>query len=113
MARRCKGLFLVETWVSMDQGEAVNLVSEDRSSVSQALTGTGCRPTRKWFYNQLKRHMPHVYMPTTQPNHVRFPLDWTKSEGPAPITRCVYVGSRAPLKNPPLVEGIPAKQTRH
>merc|ERR1711920_480504 len=26
----------------------------------------------------LKRHFPYVYMPSTQPRHDEFPLDWTE-----------------------------------
>jgi hypothetical protein len=44
--------------------------------VTQALRGVGCRPTRLWVYNRLKRLFPFVYLPSTQPTLPDFPTEW-------------------------------------
>ncbi|HET6337405.1 MAG TPA: methyltransferase domain-containing protein [Polyangiales bacterium] len=114
MARLTGSMLLLETCVSFGDSLATNLVVEDRNP-TQAYNGTGCRPTRPWVMNELKKHFEHVYMPVTQPNHSEFPIDWST---PPPGThakslfRSVFIASRNPLDNPLLVEGIPALQRR-
>jgi SAM-dependent methyltransferase len=113
MARCCRRLLLLETCVSFGDDESVNPCVERVEVPSQSVRGRGCRPTRPWVFNALRRHFEHVYMPTTQPWHEEFPLDWT---GPAPhgrLTRAVFVASRSPMENAVLVERIPAVQARH
>lgn len=108
-----KDLFLLETCVSPGNEEAINLVKEEKVYFSQAMHGTGCRPTRPWIFNQLKRHFPHVYMPTTQPNWKNHPIDWENKSAWSDLTRAIFVASRSPLDNPLLVPEVPMKQTRH
>src|SRR5262249_46491581 len=62
MAARCSGLLLLETCVSFGSGEAINLTREDAAQPSQAVSGIGCRPTRPWIWNQIRRRMAYVYM---------------------------------------------------
>lgn len=114
MSDRCRKLLLIETCVSLGDGEAINLVPERADDLSQSIHGGGCRPTRKWVYNELKRHFAHVYMPRTQPFHEEFPLDWSsgKAEAASTLTRSVFIASRRPLDLTSLVEGIPRIQTR-
>lgn len=113
LAPFAKEMFLLETCVSMGSEEAINLVKEEKAHFSQAMHGTGCRPTRPWIYNQMKRHFPHVYMPKTQPNWKNFITDWEAKESGTPLTRSIFIGSHKPLDNPLLVEGIPMQQTKH
>ncbi len=63
----CKEMLPLETCVSFGRSEELNPVPEREYSLSQALSGTGCRPTRRWVYSQLKRHFERVYLPVTQP----------------------------------------------
>ncbi|HLO50681.1 MAG TPA: hypothetical protein VK211_19865, partial [Kamptonema sp.] len=79
---------------------------------TQSISGQGCRPTRKWVYNQLKQHFAFVYLPITQPNSEEFPLDWCVTPS-TELTRCVFIASRQSLNNPLLIEDIPMKQQRH
>lgn len=115
MASVCSGMLLMETCVSyLDQG-GINPVKENQAIPSQAIAGQGCRPTRRWIFEALKNHFPHVYMPLTQPWHEEFPLDWTLPEPPAntnKLNRAVFIASRAPLPFPALAESIPAFQVR-
>jgi len=112
MGRLAQNLLLLETCVSYGDALAINPVVEERNP-TQAFNGTGCRPTRPWVMNELKRHFEHVYMPVTQPNHIEFPTDWTTPPPAAgKLTRSVFIASRSPLDNPILFEGVPAIQQR-
>ncbi|MFB8788611.1 MAG: FkbM family methyltransferase [Potamolinea sp.] len=113
MSRCCQKMLLLETCVSFGEEELINPCLEMAESPSQAISGQGCRPTRKWVYKQLKQHFDFVYMPITQPNHEEFPLDWSLSPSTKILTRSVYIASRQPLDNPILIEDIPVKQKRH
>jgi Methyltransferase domain len=114
MAERCDALLLLETCVSFGDALAVNLVQEDVTNPSQAFEGTGCRPTRPWIVDQLRRHFEHVYVTQTQPWHEEFPLDWDVTAVPPPpaLTRSVIVASRQALDLPSLTTEIPMRQTR-
>jgi len=113
MSRCCQKMLLLETCVSFGDEELMNPCGEVAEHPSQAISGQGCRPTRLWVYEQLKRHFEFVYMPITQPNHEEFPLDWTLPSSINILTRSVYIASRQPLDNPLLIDSIPMKQKRH
>lgn len=101
MASLCSEMLLLETCVSFGDEESVNLTGETINDPTQALRGTGCRPTRRWVFNALQALFPYVYLTKTQPCHEEFPVDWTCAKGEAPegLTRSVFVASRAPLCN--------------
>jgi hypothetical protein len=113
-AERCAGLLLLETCVSLGDHVALNPVAEPTENPAQAFDGAGCRPTRPWVMQELRRHFEHVYLPLTQPAHDEFPLDWTVPEWKSftGLARAVFVASRRPLDNPRLTTAIPARQTR-
>ncbi len=114
LSRCCSGMLLLETCVSYGDREELKLVPERAYSPSQAVSGQGCRPTRPWIYARLKGFFEYVYLPTTQPWHEEFPLDWTsRPSTTAGLTRAVFVASRQPLSNPLLDETIPSRQVRH
>ena len=69
-------ILLLETCVSPDNSsDPINSINEDKFNSTQALSGIGCRPTRKWIITELKKYFEYVYLPITQPNHIQFPLD--------------------------------------
>jgi hypothetical protein len=110
LASRCRDIMLIETCVSYGEEEAINLVSEDANSVTQSVSGIGCRPTRPWVFKELRRHFDWVYMPVTQPRHSEFPLDWSRrSRG---LMRSVFVASRQELKSELLLPDVPRQQMR-
>lgn len=111
MARRCTDLLLLETCVSFGSEEAINLESEKQSSATQAFEGIGCRPTRPWIFNNLKKLFPYVYVPTTQPAHNEFPLDWRATPTPNSYHRAVFIASRRSLSNPLLLDHLPDQQS--
>jgi hypothetical protein len=112
MDATCQRLCLVETCVSFGAEAAINPTAEDVSLASQAFDGAGCRPTRAWIFDSLKSVFPHVYVPTTQPNHEEFPVDWTQRGPSGLLTRAVFVASRQPLCSPLLTDSLPDHQTR-
>ena len=113
MAKWCGDILLLETAVSAQDDLGENLVSEDKDLGSQAVSGTGCRPSRLWVFKYLKRLFPHVYVTKTQPWHPEFPLDWDNIPHDATMTRAVFVASRTPLHLPALTRKPPRKHVRH
>lgn len=106
-------LFL-ETCVSFGHCEAINLIAEPQTCLTQACSGTGCRPTRPYIYRILKNLFEYVYLPHTQPNHEEFPLDWTAPEKHnSALQRAVFLASRIPLLNDRLTPSLIDKQVRH
>ncbi|AOO84278.1 hypothetical protein BHK69_07845 [Bosea vaviloviae] len=112
MSRLCSGMLLLETCVSPKTDLSINLVKED-DLPSQARSGTGCRPSRRWVFETLKTLFPYVYVTRTQPWHPEFPLDWRGLEHGKGLTRSVFVASREPLDLPTLLAELPDVQVRH
>lgn len=113
MACHCRKMLVLETCVSFGDGELMKPCNEPAENPTQSVSGQGCRPTRKWVYNQLKRHFAFVYMPITQPNHEEFPIDWSLAPSTNALTRSIFIGSRNRITNDLLIEGIPIQQRRH
>lgn len=113
MSKCCNKMLLLETCVSFGDEESVNPSTEEANYPTQAISGKGCRPTRKWVFNQLKQYFDFVYMPTTQPNHEEFPINWAMPPTNKILTRAVFIASRERLINNLLVERIPLKQIQH
>jgi hypothetical protein len=114
LAEVCGSYLFLETCVSYGEESAINLVSERKELFSQSCSGVGCRPTRRWIFDELKKYFPYVYVPITQPNHEEYPIDWNKRSGDASVlTRSVFVASRIPLKNDLLSLELLMKQKRH
>jgi hypothetical protein len=101
-------LFLLETCVSTDDSEdPINIVSENIADSTQAISGKGCRPTRKWIFDELRKYYPYVYCSITQPRHDEFPLDLRKRQTGDHLTRAIFVASKEEIANPKLVQFIP------
>jgi SAM-dependent methyltransferase len=113
IARHCAKLLFLETCVTIGDAVATNPVREDRHLITQALSGTGCRPTRAWVFRALKDRFEHVYVPRTQPNHEEFAIDWSAPDQRGVISRAVFTCSREPLRNEMLSAELLDKQTRH
>ncbi|WP_410001706.1 class I SAM-dependent methyltransferase [Singulisphaera sp. GP187] len=114
LAEKCSGMLLLETCVSFGDLAEIRRVSESRRDPTQAVSGTGCRPTRRWLFEKLTSLFPHVYVPTTQPNHEEFPLDWTSPETfPSGPSRAVFVASRQAIASDVLSTTLMDRQTRH
>ncbi|HTN20023.1 MAG TPA: methyltransferase domain-containing protein [Pelobium sp.] len=97
-------VLLLETIVSNESLDDINLIAEDSKNSTQAISGIGCRPNRKWLYIKLKTIFKHVYIPLTQPNHDQFPKDWTNSPKGMSHSRIFFIGSHIELDSPLLTE---------
>lgn len=98
LARLTRDFMVLETCVSFGTEAAANLVAEDKNDPTQAVSGTGCRPTRPWVMGELRKHFPYVYVTRFQPWHDEFPVDWRDpGKHGAALSRAVFVASRAPL----------------
>jgi hypothetical protein len=92
----------------------IRLATEDGANPTQALSGVGCRPTRRWLFERLQARFEYVYCPKTQPNHEEFPLDWTAPEKhQATLQRSVFVASRMRIDNDVLSPSLLDSQVRH
>lgn len=115
--RICSQLLLIETCVSFGQDSSINLLDEDSSYPSQAVYGVGCRPTRRWVFEQLQKYFTFVYCPITQPNFYEFPLDWSRPEThhapPFNLQRAIFIASRTEIHSPLLLSSLPVIQTYH
>jgi hypothetical protein len=84
------------------------LVAENPQDPSQALHSIGCRPTREWVFDTLRKYFPYVYCPRTQPQHPEFPLSWEATDClKTALTRAVFIASHKPIQNKMLVEKLP------
>ena len=114
LSQNTHGLLFLETCVSFGEKEEINLAAEAPSDPTQACSGTGCRPTRAWLFKELQGLFEYVYIPTTQPCHEEFPLDWTAPEKhKAGLQRAIFIASRKRLENEILTSSLVLQQTRH
>jgi hypothetical protein len=92
---------VLEVGSRFDDEELINLTSETIDDSTQALRGTGCRPTRPWIFKTLKNLFSFVYLTKKQPWHEEFPTDWTNLPGRngESLSRSVFVASKTPLCN--------------
>ncbi len=107
MSNCCRKMLLLETCVSFGDEALLNPNAEDRLNATQSYAGTGCRPTRRWVYDQLKRRFQFVYLPLTQPNHEEFPIDWTPTAPRKGLSRAVFIACREKIVNRIFREEIP------
>jgi len=110
MAEHTNEILLLETCVDYRKEHTINLLKEEASAYSQSYSGTGCRPGRIWIHNELKKHFRYVYMPTSQPDHEQFPINWTSEVPPHGLTRSIYVASNYLINNSSLSNELIYKQ---
>jgi hypothetical protein len=97
---KCRVL-LLETCVSNDfREDGPHVIAEDSANPTQASSGKGCRPTRRWIFETLKNVFPYVYVPQTQPDHTEFPKDWNvEYEDRSKLIRAVFIASQNQIDN--------------
>lgn len=112
IARYSREYTFLETCVSYGEDALINPCSEDPDDVTQAASGLGCRPTRRWVFEELQSHFPHVYLPGTQPDHVEFPTDWSPRVAPGDgLVRAVFVAAKTVAPSPFLFTTLLEHQT--
>lgn len=99
-------ILLLETMVSGNSDNDVNLTPEDKLNSTQALSGIGCRPNRKWLFNTLKKNFEYVYIPLKQPNHSQFPKNWDEIESSNTHTRVVFIASHTKIASEELTDSF-------
>lgn len=114
LSNNTKKLLLLETCVSFGDQDEFNPTKERQGELSQAFSGTGCRPTRPWLFKRLKKLFNYVYLPKTQPNHPEFPIDWTApEEHTVALQRAIFIASREKIDNDLLTQSLLTKQNKH
>jgi|GEM_PF-1686211 len=112
LAEHCSGILLLETCLSLENEEKINLLNEPIENPTQSLEGLGCRPSRPWVWKELKKIFPYVYATKKQPIHNEFPLDWSpKKFQKNTLTRAVFIASHRPLNSEQLVPFLPLTYT--
>jgi len=103
-------MILLETCVALRNYAELHLLRDPEAS-DQTISGIGCRPSRPWIMDTLKRYFGFAYITSTQPKHPDFPTDWRILPTQL-VYRSVFVGSKRPLLNKNLLTEIPEHQTR-
>ncbi len=104
----CDGQILLETCVALGEHSELHLI-RDFTGNNQAIFGIGCRPTRAWVMDALRRHFGHAYLTRTQPDHPDFQTDWALVDTRLAY-RAVFVGSKTALNLSSLTERVPQVQ---
>lgn len=115
MAANCSGFTLIETCVSFGDESAELSTAEAGAMATESIHGRGCRPTRSWVWEELRKNFAHVHVPATQPSHREFPRRWRQADGAsAPwsgsAARAIFIGSHVSLGNPRLLDHLPDEQ---
>jgi SAM-dependent methyltransferase len=105
-------ILIISTTVSYNLDSSIEFFKENPNFELHSISGGACKPSRLWVFEQLKGHFPHVYLPTTQPNHSEFPIDWTKA-GKEPLPKAIFIASTSQIDSDLLVTTIPSVQVRH
>ncbi|MBP1464237.1 class I SAM-dependent methyltransferase [Candidatus Chloroploca sp. M-50] len=100
----CSDLMLVSSQVIYGDEEDFVLADEQQARLGQSYYGCGARFTRRWLWQQLRQHFPHVYLPIIQPAHPQFPTNWMVQPAQEELARAIFVAARQPLTNPLLTE---------
>jgi len=106
----CQEMILLETRVALGNYPELHYVRE-LAGAEHAVSGVGCRPTRRWVMNKLREYFGYAYQTKTQPYDQDFPVDW--SIPPEQVNyNAVFVGSKRLMTNPNLLADIPDHQYR-
>ena len=112
MGRLCKDVLFLETCVSFGEDLAIHPEPEPAESASQSIHGLGCRPSRPWVFEELRKSFPYVYRVGWQPHHDQFPTDWRAPEdAKSALHRTIFIASHRALDVPGLVPHLLDKQT--
>jgi len=88
---------LIETIVNQKEN-GVEFEYEDIAGLNQSSTGIGCRPSRQWMLDTLRKHFKCAYISATQPEHEEFPTNWTASPN-GKNTRAIFIASHDEVPN--------------
>jgi SAM-dependent methyltransferase len=101
IGRLCTDFAVIETCLSVGDVAGVEFADET-DDYTQSLTRKGCRPTRPWMFDTLRRSFPFVYVTRTQPDHPEFPNEWDVPLDHLKNIRSVFVASQRQMPLPTL-----------
>jgi len=107
LSKICKEYIIISTCTNGKNTSDVNILYEGNSP-TQGHEGYGCRPGRKYIFNELQKNFKYVYMLKTQPDNDDFPLSFPSNHH---ASRCIFVGSHNEIKNGLFVDFIPDSYT--
>ena len=102
LSKMCKEYCIISTATNGDDDDNINIITESQEQ-AQSYTLKGCRPSRKWIFNQLNKYFKYVYAFKTQPNHPDFKKIWPTVE----TCRFMIIGSHIELNNENLITYLP------
>lgn len=111
LAKICDGQILIETGVALGRFAEIHSL-KDFSGNNQAVDGIGCRPTRQWMLDTLRRWFGQGYITRMQPDYPDYQTNWELPDTRL-MYRAVFIGSKEPLNNPNVLESPPQTQPRH
>ena len=99
----CKEFIIIST-AGNGKDDGIRFLKEANEN-AQSYTLIGCRPGRKWMYNELNKYFKYIYFPISQPEHTDFKKDWSKPNDET--CRFIIIGSHIKLDNVNLVSELP------
>lgn len=103
LSKICKEYCIICTCTNGINDDTINILFENDDCM-QGVKGYGCRPGRFFVYNTLSKYFKYVYMLTTQPNNIEFPLFFPSNHT---SSRNIFIGSHIELNNENLVNNLP------
>jgi 2-polyprenyl-3-methyl-5-hydroxy-6-metoxy-1,4-benzoquinol methylase len=97
----CKEFMILST-AGNGQDNGIQFI-EESNEAAQSYTLKGCRPSRKWVYDEFKKYFKYIYIPISQPDHPDFKKVWPTTT----TCRFIIIGSHIELNNPNLTTEMP------
>jgi transcription initiation factor TFIID subunit 8 len=103
LSNLCKEYCIISTCTNGKNDESINVLFENDLCM-QGFEGYGCRPGRLFIYNTLIKYFKYVYMLTTQPNDIDYPLNFPSEHS---SSKNIFIGSHIELNNENLINYLP------
>ncbi len=101
LSNLCTEFCIISTVTNGKNDESINILFEGNICMQGA---DGCRPGRLFIYNTLIKYFKYVYMLTSQPDNIDYPLFFPCESSNA---RNIFIGSHINLDNENLVNYLP------
>ena len=102
LAEITKEILILETAVAKENKFKIarGKLKEENTDEKLGIKGYWNRLSRQLLFTTLKFFFPYVYIPTTQPNHYHFPIDWINFSSDTNKThRVIFIASKKPIYN--------------
>jgi 2-polyprenyl-3-methyl-5-hydroxy-6-metoxy-1,4-benzoquinol methylase len=88
MSEHCSEYLFISTATSQNENGII-FVNESTTDTAQAYNGRGCRPSKKWIINELKKYYKYVYSLLHNPDIDEFKVN----------LRCILLGTNNIIDN--------------